>query len=155
MDHQSFVQKIQEMRGQLYRTAYGYLGNPHESMDAVDEAVFQAYRAWKQLRNEEHFKTWMTRILIHVCYKELRRRKIETVVEDFPEKQEEEFDSLPVREAVRRLPEELRRVIVLRYFTGLTLSETAATLEIPQGTVATRQRRALSLLKIELKEEDL
>ncbi len=34
------------------------------------------------------------------------------------------------------LPEELRSVIVLRYFTGLTLEETAAALESPQGTVS-------------------
>ena len=50
-----------------------------------------------------------------------------------------------LREAVRALPEELRSVIVLRYFTGLTLEETAAALEIPRGTVSSRQRRALEL----------
>ena len=54
------------------------------------------------------------------------------------------------REAVRALPEELRSVIVLRYFTGLTLEETAAALEIPRGTVSSRQRRALELLRLDL-----
>ena len=56
-------------------------------------------------------------------------------------------------EATRSLPEDLRQVIILRYFTGLTLSETAAALGIPQGTAATRQRRALALLRIELEED--
>jgi len=54
---------------------------------------------------------------------------------------------------VERLPEPLRAVVILRYFTGYTQAETAAALEIPQGTVATRQRRALELLRLDLGEE--
>ena len=52
-----------------------------------------------------------------------------------------------------RLPRELRAVITLRYFQGLTLAETARALGLPPGTVSTRQRKALSLLKLELSEE--
>ena len=58
-----------------------------------------------------------------------------------------------LREAIRRLPGELRAVVVLRYFQGLTLAETARALGLPPGTVSTRQRKALSLLKLELSEE--
>ena len=65
----------------------------------------------------------------------------------------EAFDALPLREAVARLPRELRAVVVLRYFQGLTLAETAQALDIPPGTVSTRQRKALSLLKLHLTEE--
>ncbi|WP_449290787.1 sigma factor-like helix-turn-helix DNA-binding protein, partial [Oscillibacter ruminantium] len=60
----------------------------------------------------------------------------------------------PLREAVARLPRELRQVIVLRYFGDLTLAQTAQTLDIPQGTVVTRQRRALTLLRLSLEEGD-
>ena len=58
------------------------------------------------------------------------------------------------KEALRRLPGELREVIILRYFTGLTLEETAKALEIPRGTVTSRQKRALGLLRLELAEEE-
>ena len=44
-------------------------------------------------------------------------------------------------------------MVILRYFTGLTLEETARSLGVPRGTVATRQRRALQLLRLELGEE--
>ena len=64
------------------------------------------------------------------------------------------YDALPLKEAIRRLPEELRAVVILRFFTGYTQAETAAALDIPQGTVATRQRRALALLRLELGEEE-
>jgi RNA polymerase sigma-70 factor (ECF subfamily) len=41
----------------------------------------------------------------------------------------------------------------LRYFSGFTLVETARMLKIPQGTAASRQRKALKLLRLELEEE--
>ena len=69
--------------------------------------------------------------------------------------QKEELDSLPLREALQRLPKELKDVVILRYFSGCTLAETAETLQIPQGTVVTRQRRALKLLRLELEEVEL
>ncbi|MGN0968418.1 MAG: RNA polymerase sigma factor, partial [Oscillospiraceae bacterium] len=97
---------------------------------------------------------WMTRILINVCNSELRRRRRETVLEELPETAAEEFDALPLKEAVTRLPRDLRAVVILRYFTGLTLAETARALDIPPGTVSTRQRRALQLLKLELADKE-
>ena len=63
------------------------------------------------------------------------------------------YEHLPLKEAIRRLPEELRSVVILRFFSGYTQAETAAALNIPQGTAATRQKRALALLKLELGEE--
>ena len=42
---------------------------------------------------------------------------------------------------------------VLEEYLGLTLAETAQALDIPPGTVSTRQRKALSLLKLHLTEE--
>ena len=63
------------------------------------------------------------------------------------------YDHLPLKEAVYHLPEDLRAVIILRFFGGYTQAETALALDIPQGTVATRQRKALALLRLELGEE--
>lgn len=152
MEREEFAARVQEIREQLYRTAYGYLGNAHDSLEAVDEAVYQGFRARKKIRQPEFFTTWMTRILIRVCYRELRRRTRQQEV-PVEEQGAEDYDGLPLREAIERLPEELRQVIVLRYFTGLTQAETAQALEIPQGTVVTRQRRALALLRVELEED--
>mgnify|MGYP002512718484 CR=1 FL=1 len=102
-----------------------------------------------------------------VAYDDLGTEAIRKMqVEDFPvivvvdsegnnlyETAVEEFDILPLQEAIKKLPKELKDVIILRYFMGYTLSETAELLKIPQGTAATRQRKALKLLKLELGEE--
>ena len=154
MDHEEFAARTQAVRQRLYRTAYLYLGSEADALEAVDEAVYQALRALKKLRQPELLETWLTRILINACHKELRRRRWVTGEESLPDSAgPNAYDGLPLREAIRRLPEELRTVVILRYFAGYTLEETAQSLELPRGTVATRQRRALQLLRLELGEE--
>ena len=150
-----FARQAEGLKARLYRTALLYLGSEHAALDAVDEAVYKGFLACKKLRQPEFFATWLTRILINVCNQELRRRKRESTVEILPETAVEEFDALPLKEAVERLPQDIRAVIVLRYFTGLTLAETAQALDVPPGTVSTRQRKGLALLRLELEEDDL
>ena len=154
MDHEEFAARTQAVRQRLYRTAYLYLGSEADALEAVDEAVYQALRALKKLRQPELFETWLTRILINECHRELRRRTRVAGEEALPDTAgPDAYDDLPLKEAIRRLPEDLRAVVILRFFTGYTQAETARALEIPQGTVATRQRRALELLRLELGEE--
>ncbi|MBQ4651729.1 MAG: RNA polymerase sigma factor, partial [Oscillospiraceae bacterium] len=100
----------------------------------------------------EAFEAWISRILINECYNELRRRKKQAPLEELPEAAAEQFDLLPLKEALGKLPRELRDVVILRYFSGCTVSETSKILGIPAGTVATRQRKALQLLRLELEE---
>lgn len=154
MDKYKFAERTELIKKRLYRTAFLYLGSENMALDAVGEAVYRGYMSLSKLRQPEFFETWLTRILINECKKELRRRKREVPIDTVEETSEEAFDSLPLKEAINRLPQELKDVIVLRYFTGLTLAETAESLGIPQGTAVTRQRRALGLLKLELSEEE-
>lgn len=150
MTEQDYIRRAEALKERLYRTAALYLGSASAAVDAVDEAVYKGFCAYKKLRQPEFFDTWLTRILINVCASELRRRRRELCVEEIPETAQEQFDALPLKEALRRLPKALREVIVLRYFTGLTLEETAQALDIPRGTVSSRQKRALALLRLEL-----
>lgn len=155
MDREEFAGRVERVRARLYRAAYLYLGSEADALEAVDETVYQALRGVKKLRQVDFFETWITRILINECHKELRRRKRLAGEDALPDTAgPDAYDALPLREAVRRLPEELRQVIILRFFAGYTQAETAAALDIPQGTAATRQRKALALLRLELGEEE-
>ncbi|MET0015752.1 sigma-70 family RNA polymerase sigma factor [Oscillibacter sp.] len=156
MDQQEFIQRTEAQKTRLYRAAFAYLGGEAAALEAVDEAVYQALRNLRHLRQPEYFETWLTRILINECGRELRRLMRLRPAEYLPEAGEDfNYDALPLREAVARLPRKLRQIIVLRYFGDLTLAETARTLGIPQGTVVTRQRRALALLRLELEEGNI
>lgn len=153
MNNEEFAFRVESIRGKLYKTAYLYLGSESRAVDAVDEAVYKALCGYRKLRNPEYFDTWVTRILINECHNELRRQKRFYPLEELPETAAEELDTLPLKEALRRLPKDLKNVVILRYFAGYTVAETAGTLGIPVGTVATRQRKALKLLRLELEEE--
>jgi len=156
MDKNAYADRVEQMKLRLYRTAYLYMGSDAMALDAVDEAIYRGLISVKKLREPAYFETWMTRILINECKKALRRVKREQPLEALTETAEDEkyFDSLPLKEAIRQLPQELREVVILRYYSGFTLTETAQSLNIPQGTAATRQRRALQLLRLELSDEE-
>lgn len=154
MKDADYFSRIEPLKEQLYRVAYLYLGSESAAVDAVDEAVYRGYLKRRSLRREAYFSTWLTRILINVCLDELHRRQRETPVETLPERAETPYDALPLQEALERLPEDLRSVIALRYFGGFTLAETARALGLPEGTVSSRQRRALQLLKLHLTDDE-
>ena len=147
MDQQEFADRTEAIKTRLYRTAYLYLGSEADALEAVDETVYRALRRLKQLQTPAFFET---------CQDELRRRRRfhPGGADALPDTAgPDDYEHLPLREAIRRLPEELRSVVILRFFSGYTQAETAAALNIPQGTAATRQKRALALLKLELGEE--
>lgn len=156
MDKREFAQRISVVKKQLYKTAYLYLGNEASALEVVDESIFKALKALKSLKYPEYFNTWITRILINECKKELKRLARIKPEEYLPTEGIEEYnyDALPLKEAIGHLPEELRSIVILRFFSGLTLIETAESLDIPQGTAVTRQRRAIKLLKLQLSEEE-
>lgn len=154
MNNEEFAMRIERIRMKLYKTALLYLGNETQACDALDEAVYKALRGYQRLRQPEYFDTWITRILINECRNEQRRMRRFRPLHELPETAAEDFDALPLKEALQRLPSELKDVVILRYFAGYTLAETAEALQIPQGTAGTRQRRALRLLRLELLEEE-
>lgn len=142
---------VHEYKGTMYRIALGYLKTESDAMEAVDETVYIGLSKLHQLREEDKLKPWMTKILIHECHRLLRLRKKDIPTEQLPETEEVTSRvSLTMREAIGELPEDLQEVIILRYFGDLTVKDTAEELNIPQGTVATRTRKALEMLKEKL-----
>ena len=147
-----YVTQMEKCKESLYRIAYSYMNNQALAMDALDEAIYKGYLNRKKLKNPEFFKTWLTRIVINECLQMLRKRKHEILIDQIPEEATKEYDRLPIKEAIRELSEDLSNIIYLRFYGGYTLAESAVILEIPLGTVATRERKALALLRLELEE---
>ena len=67
MDHDEFARRAEALRARLYRTAYLYLGSEADAREAVDEGVYQALRALRQLRQPDFFETWLTRPGRRLC----------------------------------------------------------------------------------------
>ena len=153
MREDKFTARLEPLKPRLYRTALLYFGSESKAVDVVDEAVYRAWCRRKQLREPAAFEHWLTRILINVCHDERRRQSRFQPLEELPEQPVEYYDNLPLKEAVGKLPERLKEVVILRYFAGYTQEETAKALNLPRTTVLSYQRRALALLRLELGEE--
>lgn len=142
------------MKDKMYRIAYLYVYNKDIAIDVVDESIFKGLKSIKNLREPQYMETWLIRILINECNKELKKRKREVFYETIPETFPENYDGLDLKESILHLPQDLKKVIILRFFCEYTLAKTADILDIPQGTVVTRQRKALKLLRLDLEEKE-
>ena len=153
IDKNAYLSFITENKEMMYRVAFGYLHDETKALDAVDEAVYLGYVHIHDLKEPKYLKTWVTRILINECYKVIRKSKRELNMEVLPE-DSLDFgdDTIHLKLAVNNLPEDLRKIIILRYFGGYTISETAEILELPEGTVSTRSKKALEILRIEVSD---
>ena len=108
-------------------------------------------------------KPWLVRILVNTVMGQRRRRSIDTVplgenpgqaaLDDPAEAAETAETRQWVRQAVTTLSGEHRQVVILRYFSDLTVPQVAHVLGCRQGTVKSRLHRALQRLRRELREE--
>ena len=150
MTQEDYWSGVERIKVRLWRLARLRLDSDAAATDVLDEAVFRGWQSCGRLRHPEYFDTWLTRILINECSRELRRRGREQATDRLPEASWKDPDYLSLREAVARLPDKLRWVILLRYFSDYTLEETARALNLPRSTVHARQKKALELLKLDL-----
>lgn len=153
MKKNDFFSRIDAIKEKMYRIAYSYSKSESMAIDAIDEAVYQGYIKRKQLKEDLYFETWIIRILINVCNKQYKNsNKYEEYDEAFEGFSEDSISNLPLKLAIEALPLELKTVVLLKYFGGYKTVEMGQILNLPQGTVATRLRKALSLLKLEMEE---
>ena len=147
---------IEREKDYLYRTAFLYSGDEDAAVEIVQETVLKGFRSIRQLREPALFRTWMTRILINVSkdyfrhgYRYEEKLEEETAYEEQGITAEERMD---LYEAIRRLPEKYRTVVILSYFDGLKQEEIAFVMGIPRGSVSAYLTRAKQELRKYLKE---
>lgn len=154
VDEQTFVREAQAMERTLYRVSRGYLPSWEDCADAVQEALAKAW-AKRQTVQPEHFRAWLTRIVINECHNVYRRGKRLTFVEEVePEPQSMPDGDLDLRESISALPEKLRLPLLLHYLEGFSLEDVARTLRLPIGTVKSRLHQARKAMKHELEQEE-
>lgn len=144
-DREAFIRLIRDIENSLYNTAKSMLRKEEDVADAIQETILNAYKSVHTLREPRYFKTWLFRILINECNTMLSRRSLSTAYAEVPsEKQEHSspYDEVDMREAVDRLEESKRIVVVLHYFEDLSLRQVADALNISESAVKMRLTRA-------------
>ena len=153
MDKTEFAAAVLAAEPTLYRVARSMLPCEADCADAAQSAILRAWEKLDTLKSPEYFRTWLVRILINECRSALRRRArfAGEPDESLPVPEPERYDELYA--ALYSLDEKYRLPVTLHYLEGFRLAEIAEMLRLPQGTVATRLRRARELLREELKGE--
>ncbi len=157
MTEQEFDSRVRQMEGKMYRIARSMLRSDHDCGDALQNAVFAAWRKLPSLGEEVRFEAWLMRIVVNACRDMQRgymRRK-----EEMPVEEALQAASLPPRDvdlqmALQTLPEKFRLPILLHYMNGLSVPEIARVLWLPQTTVKGRIREGLKKLRRLLEEEE-
>jgi len=147
-EKEAFVRLIKSMEQPLYRVSRSILKTDNECLDAVQEAVMNAFHSIHTLREPRFFKTWLIRILMNVCYR-MAREKNKVVMLSLPETAEStnQFEAhVELQQALKSLDEELRMLIHLHYFEGFTVKEMAEILQTAEGTLKSRLVKARALL---------
>ena len=141
---------VAELGDRLLTAAYQITQNSADAEDLVFRTFSQVIAKVGQYDGRSAFFTWIYRILLNFRRMDLRRKGANALVfmEELPETEDPAPDpaealaldssAAEVRAGVARLPEPLREAVVLRYFEGLSVSEIAALVEVPVGTVKYR-----------------
>lgn len=134
-----------------YRLAFSYVHQEVDAMDIVQEGAYRAMLRADTLRDEEFAGTWVYRIMINEAKEYLRKSRRESgEIEENKMAAGEHYRDLDLHEAIGRLPEQEKALIILRYFEDRQLAEIAEILQENLSTVKSRLYRTLAKLKEEL-----
>jgi RNA polymerase sigma-70 factor (ECF subfamily) len=148
-----FAGKLEGELPMAYRLAGYLMADAADAQDAVQEASVRAWRGWPALREKGSFHAWFSQIVVNVCRTKLRQRsrRRTTDIDEVDVEAADPFKAALARDTIGRalsvLSDELRMVVVLRYWGDLSLAEIAERLNIPIGTVKSRHHAALQSLR--------
>lgn len=160
----------------LYNFILRYIGDREESKDICQKTFIRVYRKLTGLRDPEKFSTWLYQIAVNICRDELKRRNrkrtyslehlqknsngthqgilnITTDSRNEPEGETHKNDvSALLNQALQRLPEEQRVVIIMKEYQGLKFTEIADILETSVNTAKSRMYYGIGALRKTFKE---
>jgi RNA polymerase sigma-70 factor, ECF subfamily len=161
-DREAFAILARTHGDRLYAIAQRILRDAGLAEDALQQALISAWRELPNLRDPDRFVAWATKLLIHECYAEARRRSRQTAsIRVLPVDGPAGFDDIAaladrdqLERAFRRLPDDQRAVLVLHHYLGLEPTEIAQTLGVPAGTVRSRLHYAHRAMRAALEADE-
>lgn len=150
----AFSHYVTARRDHVRRTAYLLCGDWHRADDLTQIAFVKLYRAWGRIRDHRALDAYVRTCLVRATIDESRRPwRRERAVEVLPETADTfdlgsvVADRELVQAALEEVPPGQRATLVLRYFEGLDVTETAAALDCSEGNVKSQTARGLAALK--------
>jgi RNA polymerase sigma-70 factor (ECF subfamily) len=162
-DERAFALIVRRYQGGIYNLALRMVRDSELARDLAQDVFIRVHRSLRKYDPAYPFSSWIYRVATNLCIDHLRKRKIETVSLDAPsasgaegsptrdvadESQDPSRDfeasrrAALLEEALAKLPESHRIVLLLRHQRDLSYEEIARVLDAPLGTVKARIHRA-------------
>jgi RNA polymerase sigma-70 factor (ECF subfamily) len=158
-DADAFGLLFRRHKDRLWAVALRITCDPDDAADALQEAMISAFRRAGDFRGESAVTTWLHRIVVNASLDLLRRRQARPVgwsgdPDDLPVPEPRQgvdatasTDSrLDIDAALRVLPPPQRAALVLVDMLGYSVADTAAILDVSEGTVKSRCARGRTKL---------
>jgi RNA polymerase sigma-70 factor (ECF subfamily) len=170
-DRAEFARLVDLYSSSIYRLGLKMLGNPQDAEDVLQNTFMNALMHLSSFEGRSSVATWLYRIAANEALMLIRKRKPEVSIEQEAQEGEAEsiedlkptvfadWSGLPEDEllsmegknildtTIQGLPETLRIVFILRDIEGLSIKETADTLNLTETNVKTRLLRARMYLR--------
>ena len=148
---------VRRYQGVLRAHLIGQLGNADMAEEAVQEVLVRCYFNLSKLKKPKGFFSWMFGVGNRVAKEQIRekqRRAKQLQNLDVPSRHSPAGHDYPLVQAIGRLDDGYRELILLRYYGGLSCAEIAEQLSVPLGTVTKKLSRAYKMLKDCLKADN-
>jgi len=174
-DFRAFEELVRRYSPPLFKFAYVMLNDYEDASDVLQQVLIQLHTSLPRRYPTASFKNWAFTITRNKCLDHSRKRRSLNFNElNYKRNTEDELtvleqlcDSAPspeeiverqdrrqtLHEAIARLPERDRAVVMLRYLTDLSFGEIGQILDLPEGSTKTCFQRAKQVLRDYLKHE--
>lgn len=139
--------------GAMYNLAYRMMNNREDAEDLLQEAFLDCFRNIKSFRFESTFGAWLKSILVNKCINQLRKKKVELVLQEtvpaeiVEEEQETIYNTDKIFKGIEQLPDGYRIIFTLYLLEGYDHTEIAQILGISESTSKSQYSRAKEKLR--------
>ena len=153
-DKNAFCALYAAYKDKLYRYAFYKLGNCEDAQDAVSDCIISAFENIKNIRKPEAFSAWIFKILHITCTKYVKQQitaretsGTEELIHSKALSDETSESAAELSEALGKLKNEEKEIVLLCVVAGLTSRETAKLTGMTAGSVRSKLSRSLAKMR--------
>jgi RNA polymerase sigma factor (sigma-70 family) len=153
-DERALVKLLARHEDTLYRTAYAYLKNEHDAVEAIQELTYRALKKIHTVKEPTYIATWFVRIIINICL-DMKKKQGKFVYNQNVEIASTDHQPFEMADIIASLPIEQQELVYLKYFQDMKNADIAQLKQIPEGTVKSRLHTTLKRLRVLIEKEEL
>lgn len=160
---QKDVKALEKLYTMYSRSLHGVIYNIVKDYDIAEEVMQDVFlKIWRKSATystqKGRFFTWILNIARNAAIDKTRSKNFKTLrknlnadsfvdIIESNENLDSTTDAIGIKEYVKKLADKCKSIIELLYFKGYTQSEASETLNIPIGTIKTRNRNCIKELR--------